>query len=113
MNSTIGNRSIFERVFHLSERGTTLRTELIAGATTFLSCVSIMVLNPTIDTASLITDSPYLNLISFQYSYTSIDNIGSTDNVPKRARVHTGSVADISIEKMEHSITEKSIPGKK
>ena len=62
-----------------------------------------MVLNPTIDTASLITDSPY----------TSIDNIGSTDNVPKRARVHTGSVADISIEKMEHSITEKSIPGKK
>ncbi len=72
-----------------------------------------MVLNPTIDTASLITDSPYLNLISFQYSYTSIDNIGSTDNVPKRARVHTGSVADISIEKMEHSITEKSIPGKK
>ena len=48
MNSTIGNRSIFERVFHLSERGTTLRTELIAGATTFLSCVSIMVLNPTI-----------------------------------------------------------------
>ncbi len=52
MNSTTGNSSLLERVFHLTEKGTTVRTEAIAGATTFLSCVSIMVLNPTILSAA-------------------------------------------------------------
>lgn len=47
MNTT-AKQPLLERIFHLTERGTTVRTELIAGATTFLSCVSIMVLNPAI-----------------------------------------------------------------
>lgn len=51
MDPTV-KQSFLERVFHLRERGTNVRTELIAGATTFLSCVSIMVLNPAILSAT-------------------------------------------------------------
>lgn len=51
MNST-EKPSLLERTFHLTERGTTVRTELIAGATIFLSCASIMVLNPAILSAT-------------------------------------------------------------
>lgn len=40
------------RFFHLEERGTNLRTEVIAGITIFLSCVSIVVLNPSILSAA-------------------------------------------------------------
>lgn len=41
-----------DRFFHLKERNTNLRTEVIAGVTTFLSCVSIVVLNPSILSAA-------------------------------------------------------------
>lgn len=44
--------SALERHFHLSERNTTVRTEVLAGLTTFLSCVSILVLNPAILSAT-------------------------------------------------------------
>ena len=44
--------SFLERRFHLSERNTTVRTEVLAGLTTFLSCVSILVLNPAILSAA-------------------------------------------------------------
>ena len=37
-----------DRFFHLTERKTNVKTEIIAGLTTFLSCVSIVVLNPSI-----------------------------------------------------------------
>ncbi len=47
-----GKVSFVERVFHLTERKTNVRTELIAGLTTFLSCVSILVLNPSILSAA-------------------------------------------------------------
>lgn len=40
------------RFFRLKERGTNVRTEVIAGITTFLSCVSIVVLNPSILSAA-------------------------------------------------------------
>lgn len=39
---------LFERMFRLSERGTTLRTECIAGLTTFSTMVYIVFLNPII-----------------------------------------------------------------
>ena len=41
-----------DRFFHLTERNTSVRTEIIAGLTTFLSCVSIVVLNPSILSAA-------------------------------------------------------------
>lgn len=37
-----------DRFFHLTERKTNVKTEIIAGLTTLLSCVSIVVLNPSI-----------------------------------------------------------------
>lgn len=52
MDQTTRKASPLERIFHLSERGTNVRTELLAGATTFLSCVSIVVLNPSILSAT-------------------------------------------------------------
>lgn len=41
-----------DRIFHLRERGTSVRTEIIAGITTFLSCVSVVVINPSILSAA-------------------------------------------------------------
>ncbi|MDB5433515.1 MAG: guanine permease [Caulobacter sp.] len=40
--------SIFERTFRLSEHGTSVRTEVLAGATTFLTMAYIVVVNPSI-----------------------------------------------------------------
>lgn len=39
---------MLEKLFHLNEKGTTVRTELIAGTTTFLSMAYILGLNPII-----------------------------------------------------------------
>jgi AGZA family xanthine/uracil permease-like MFS transporter len=39
---------MLERLFHLSENKTTVRTEVLAGATTFLTMVYIVVVNPAI-----------------------------------------------------------------
>lgn len=40
--------SLLERLFHLRERGTTVRTELVAGATSFLTMSYIIAVNPAI-----------------------------------------------------------------
>ena len=40
--------TMLERLFRLSEHGTTVRTEVLAGATTFLTMVYIVVVNPAI-----------------------------------------------------------------
>lgn len=39
---------ILERVFHLKENGTTVRTELMAGLTTFMTMAYILAVNPSI-----------------------------------------------------------------
>ncbi len=41
-------RNLLERSFHLCERGTNLRTEILGGATTFLTMAYIIVVNPAI-----------------------------------------------------------------
>ena len=38
----------FEKTFHLKEHNTTIRTELLAGITTFLSMAYILAVNPAI-----------------------------------------------------------------
>ena len=43
---------MFEKLFKLKENGTNLRTELIAGVTTFMTMVYILALNPSILSAS-------------------------------------------------------------
>ena len=68
-----------------------------------------IVLNTTIEIASLITDSPKLYLTGFLHTYIIIESIGSTARAPKRARVHTGSVDEIRAAKIKLSITDKSI----
>lgn len=40
--------ALLERTFHLSENGTTVRTELLAGLTTFLTMAYIVFVNPAI-----------------------------------------------------------------
>lgn len=42
------NPGILERFFHLQESGTTVRTELLAGFTTFITIAYILILNPQI-----------------------------------------------------------------
>jgi len=39
---------MFERIFHLEEKGTTVRTEIMAGLTTFLTMAYIIFLNPAV-----------------------------------------------------------------
>ena len=52
MNNSTSNsaqgQGLFERVFKLQEHGTTARTEVIAGITTFLTMVYIVFVNPQI-----------------------------------------------------------------
>ena len=43
-----GNLSYLERIFHVKERGSSLRTEILAGATTFLTMAYIVFVNPDI-----------------------------------------------------------------
>ncbi|WP_373599898.1 NCS2 family permease [Paraclostridium bifermentans] len=43
-----GNKSILERVFKLSEHNTNVKTEIIAGITTFMTMAYILVVNPSI-----------------------------------------------------------------
>lgn len=45
-------RDKLEHKFHLSERGTDLKTEILAGTTTFLTCVYIVAVNPGILSAA-------------------------------------------------------------
>ena len=37
-----------ERIFHLKENGTTVRTEILAGLTTFMTMAYIIALNPNL-----------------------------------------------------------------
>lgn len=48
MNTQHASGGILERLFHLSEHKTDVRTELLAGATTFLTMAYILVVNPLI-----------------------------------------------------------------
>lgn len=50
VGATKSNR--LEQLFHLSARGTTPKTELLAGLTTFLTCVYIVAVNPAILSAA-------------------------------------------------------------
>lgn len=50
--NSIVKRPFLERTFRLAERGTTMRTQLVAGATTFLPCASVWPLNPIILSAA-------------------------------------------------------------
>lgn len=43
-----GNKSILDRFFKLSEHNTTVKTEIIAGITTFMTMAYILVVNPSI-----------------------------------------------------------------
>ncbi len=43
-----GTLSYLERTFHIQERGSTWRTEILAGATTFLTMAYIVFVNPGI-----------------------------------------------------------------
>jgi AGZA family xanthine/uracil permease-like MFS transporter len=44
--------NLLEKVFHLKERGSTPKTEVLAGLTTFLTCVYIVAVNPAILSAA-------------------------------------------------------------
>lgn len=46
------NKGFFERVFHLSENGTDVKTEVIAGVTTFMTMAYILAVNPNILSAA-------------------------------------------------------------
>ncbi|HEX4002504.1 MAG TPA: NCS2 family permease [Candidatus Acidoferrales bacterium] len=48
MTAFIGESRLFERIFHLSENKTTVRQELLAGLTTFMTMAYVVVVNPRI-----------------------------------------------------------------
>ena len=48
MNETSKQQSVLERLFHLRENGTDVKTEVIAGLTTFMTMAYILAVNPSI-----------------------------------------------------------------
>lgn len=46
-STATGNTGMFERLFSLSQRQTTVRTEILAGITTFMTMACILAVNPT------------------------------------------------------------------
>lgn len=48
----VAGNSFLEKLFHLKERGSTPKTEILAGLTTFLTCVYIVAVNPAILSAA-------------------------------------------------------------
>lgn len=48
----VAGNNLLEKVFHLKERGSTPKTEILAGLTTFLTCVYIVAVNPAILSAA-------------------------------------------------------------
>lgn len=48
MNAAAEHKGFCERVFRLTEKGTTVRTEMVAGLTTFISVAYILFVNPNI-----------------------------------------------------------------
>ncbi|MBQ9365098.1 MAG: NCS2 family permease [Schwartzia sp.] len=48
MSSSTSNPEILEKIFHLSEKKTSVHTELLAGMTTFISLAYILFVNPNI-----------------------------------------------------------------
>src|ERR1700730_10894170 len=52
VRATRGNRRMLETLFRLKENGTTVRTELVAGVTTFLTMAYIVLVNPQILSAA-------------------------------------------------------------
>lgn len=48
----VARNNFLEKLFHLKERGSTPKTEVIAGLTTFLTCVYIVAVNPAILSAA-------------------------------------------------------------
>ena len=48
MSKAIVDEGFLERTFHLREKGTNVRTEVIAGITTFMTMAYIIFVNPSI-----------------------------------------------------------------
>ena len=58
---------MLEKLFKLSENGTNVKTELIAGLTTFMTMVYILALNPSILSASGM-DAGAILVLQWQHS---------------------------------------------
>ena len=47
-----------DRLFHLKERGTTVRTELLAGVTAFVTAAYVLAVNPSVMSAAGMASRP-------------------------------------------------------
>jgi Permeases len=52
VQAAMGGETVLERLFKLAENGTTVRTELLAGLTTFMTMAYIIFVNPGIVSAT-------------------------------------------------------------
>ena len=64
---TKGNENFFEKVFHLSENHTDVKTEVVAGITTFMTMAYILAVNPSILSATVWTAAPYSRQLHLQH----------------------------------------------
>src|SRR6516164_8091311 len=53
-----GSHAFFNRLFHVHARGSTVRTEIVGGVTTFVAMAYIIVVNPAILVAAGIEPGP-------------------------------------------------------
>ena len=77
----VGNSGVLERRFALAARGTTVRTEVLAGATTFLTMAYIVLVNPAILGAAGMPVASVAAATCFAAAFASI-MMGLVANVP-------------------------------
>lgn len=81
--------SFLDRIFHLRENGTTVRTEILAGITTFMTMAYILAVNPTIMSAAgmdkgAVLTAPALVIVGFLMltSVVGIDFDDFSESIP-------------------------------
>lgn len=87
--------SFLDRIFHLRENGTTVRTEILAGITTFMTMAYILAVNPTImsaagmDKGAVLTATALASLIGTlcmavfaNYPFALAPGMGSMPSLP-------------------------------
>lgn len=70
-----------DKLFHLKERGTTVRTEVLAGLTTFVTAAYALTVNPSVmsatgmDSGAVFTATAFLCFVGMPFCYSIVEGI--------------------------------------
>lgn len=70
-----------DKLFHLKERGTTVRTEVLAGLTTFVTAAYVLAVNPSVmsatgmDSGAVFTATALVCFVGMPFCYSIVEGI--------------------------------------